>query len=99
MNNRLLAVVLVAIGASVGAADAFAAQITSGSSDHGITLIGGAVGSLDGLSSALTGLGLDPTNTVIANFSSSVESYTAAPPVGGLFTVHGNTGTFVYRNP
>jgi hypothetical protein len=99
MSTKRSTAVAVVISALLWASGALAAQITFGPSDQNITFTGNGANSVTVSSPTITGLAFDTTNAAVGTFSVSVQSYTAGPQVGGLFTVDGNTETFIYRNP
>jgi PEP-CTERM motif len=96
-TSLLIAIGLVALWGS----GAQAAQITFGPSDQSITFTGNGANSVTVSSPTLTGPAFDTTNGAVGSFTLlfRVETFTAGPQVGGLFTVHDNTETFIYRNP
>ena len=99
MNNRLVAVVILAIGPPLWASGALAAQITFGPSAQSITFTGNGANSVTVVSQQLTGLAFDTLNGAVGTFSLSPQFFIAGPQSGGLFPGGANTETFTYSNP
>jgi hypothetical protein len=99
MNNRLVAVVLLAIGPPLWASGALAAQITFGPSAQSITFTGNGANAVTVVSQQLTGLALDTSNGAVGTLSLSPLSFIAGPQSGGLFPPGSNIETFTYSNP
>src|ERR1700680_2776570 len=98
MNNRLVAVVLLAIGPPLWASGALAAQITFGPSAQSITFTGNGANAVTVVSQQLTGLALDTSNVAVGTLSLSPLSFIAGPQSGGRFSPRSHIKTIFYCN-